>query len=300
MRVTLAQLEAFFWVARLGSVQLAAGELSLAQPTVSLRIRDLEQSLRHALFERAGRGMRLTEAGQRLLERAAVILDEVGKIRSEAVAEIGGRIRIGFAEGFAMVCLAPFLKALHRDHPSLRPELFVATSSALEGDMTSHRLDLAFLVKPVGQPGLRLQPLGAQPTAWAAAPDAWTLPARIRPADLKQIPIITNPPPSAMYRQIVDWFSSAAIEPARLDICTSVTMVAHLVSSGVGLGLLPIKMIEPQIAAGSLRILHSVPEVESGQVYAAFWEGRETPAVDAALRCMRQVLGTMDYLVAEH
>ena len=298
MRVTLAQLEAFFWVAQLGSVQLAARQLNLAQPTVSLRIRDLEQNLGRGLFERSGRGIRLTDAGVNLLDRAAAILDEVGKIKSETVAEIGGTIRLGFAEGFAMVCLAPFVEALRRDYPGLRPDLSVATSSALERDMAAHRLDLAFLVNPVGQPGLRMQPLGAQPTAWAAAP-AWGLGPRVRPADLRMVPIFTNPPPSAMYRQIMDWFGLAGLEPARLDICTSVTVVAHLAASGVGIGLLPVKMIEPQIAAGTLRILDVVPPVEPGHVFACFWEGAETPAVDAALRCIRQVLGAMDYLVLE-
>ncbi len=57
MRITLAQLEAFFWVARLGSVHMAARQLNLAQPTVSLRLRDLEARLGTALFERAGRGL---------------------------------------------------------------------------------------------------------------------------------------------------------------------------------------------------------------------------------------------------
>jgi DNA-binding transcriptional LysR family regulator len=296
MRITLAQLEAFVWVAQLGSVQLAARQLNLAQPTVSLRIRDLERSLGRDLFERSGRGVRPSDAGLNLLERASAILDEVSKIRTVAAADITGPVRIGLAEGFAMVCVAPLMELMRERCPGLRPELSVSTSSVLERDLAAHRLDLAFLVNPVGQPGLRMQPLGAQPNAWVAAGGSGIGPL-IRPADARLLPIISNPPPSAMFRQITEWFATAGLEPTRIDICTSVTLVTHLVAAGVGIGLLPIKMIEPQVASGALRILDSIPTVEYGRVFATFWEGGRTPAVDAVLRLVRQVLGTMDYLV---
>jgi DNA-binding transcriptional LysR family regulator len=233
-----------------------------------------------------------------LVERAAAILAEIGKIRTETVAELTGPIRIGFAEGFAMVCLAPLMNALRRDYPALRPEYIVATSSTLERDMSAHRLDLAFLVNPVGQPGVRMQPLGGQPTVWTAA-TSLNIGPRIRPADLRAVPIITNPPPSAMHRQIMAWFATAGIEPARLDFCSSVTMVAHLVASGVGVGLLPLKMIEPQIVSGTLVALAGSPDVEHGRVFAAFWEGGHTPTVEAVIRCTRGVLEKMDYLVMD-
>lgn len=298
MRITLAQLEAFFWVAQLGSVQLAARQLNLAQPTISLRVRELEQALGRELLDRRGRGVRPNDAGLNLVERAAAILREVGKIRAHTLADFSGPIRIGFAEGFAMVCLPPLMNALRRDYSALRPEYIVTTSSSLERDMSAHRLDLAFLVNPVGQPGVRLQPLGGQPTVWTAAA-AMNIGPRVRPADLRSLPIITNPPPSAMHRQIMAWFATAGIEPARLDMCSSVTMVAHLVSSGVGVGLLPLKMIEPQVAAGTLVALIANPEVEHGRVFAAFWEDGHTPAIEAVIRCTRVVLGGMDYLVTE-
>lgn len=296
MRVTLAQLEAFFWVAQLGSVQLAARQLNLAQPTVSLRIRDLERALGLDLFERSRRGVRPSDAGLNLLGRAAAILDEVGKIKTVAPVDVAGPIRLGFAEGFAVVCLAPLLELLRKNCPGLRPELFVATSFALERELAEHRLDLAILVNPIGQPGLRMLPLGAQPNGWIASPGLGIGP-QIRPAEARLLPIVSNPPPSAMYRQIIAWFATAGLEPTRIDICTSVTLVVQLVAAGVGIGLLPVKMIEAQVKAGALQVLDSAPAVDPGRVFATFWEGGQTPAVDAVMRCVRQVLGDMNYLV---
>ncbi|WP_147707645.1 helix-turn-helix domain-containing protein, partial [Microvirga massiliensis] len=76
MRITLAHLEAFVWIARLGSVKEAARQLNLAQPTISLRLRDLEDETRTVLFERSS-GMRLTHEGEALLGHATTILSEV-------------------------------------------------------------------------------------------------------------------------------------------------------------------------------------------------------------------------------
>jgi DNA-binding transcriptional LysR family regulator len=298
MKLTLAQLEAFFWVTQLGSVQLAARKLNLAQPTISLRLRDLEVALDVQLFERSGRGIRPTEGGLKLQQHAALVLNEVKQMHEQTRGpEVSGIVRIGFAEGFAMVCLAPVLKVLQGEYPLLRPELVVSPSVGLEKDLIERKLDLAFLVNPIGHPSLHLQSLGTQSTVWAASP-SWGLPSRIRPTDLRICPIITNPPPSAMHRQISDWFATAGLEPTQLIICTSVASVAHLVSEGAAIGLLPQRMIERQIASGAVDALVAVPRVEDGRIYAATWEREQTNASAAVVKSMRKVLSTLDYTFA--
>jgi len=297
MRLTLAQLEAFFWVAELGSIQLAARKLNVAQPTISLRLRDLEDAVGARLFERNGRGIRATESGLMLRHHAAAVLTGVDQIRAHAGApDVSGVVRVGFAEGFAMVCLAPVLKALRSDYPMLRPELVVSMTSSLEKDLVDRRLDLAFLADPLGHHSLQQQPLGMQPIVWAAAP-SWGLPAKVRPADLKSVPIITNPPPSPMYRQINDWFATAGLEPARLDICTSVALLSHLVAEGAAIGLLPAKMIEAEVDAGRIQVLKAVPEVKIGALYAVSGVGRQTSASVAVVKTVRKIVAALDYLV---
>ena len=70
----LEQIEAFFWVARLGSFHAAARHLRLAQPSVSARMRELERHLGAPLFDRTGRAARLTPKGRELLGYAQQIL----------------------------------------------------------------------------------------------------------------------------------------------------------------------------------------------------------------------------------
>jgi len=297
MRLTLAQLEAFLWAVDLGSVQAAARQLNLAQPTVSLRLRDLETALGVELFERAGRGIRPTPAGLSLLARARTVRREIDRIRETPdPSPVSGGARVGIAEGVAMVCLAPLVNSLRHDYPQLRPEFTVATTSTLEPELARHNLDLAVLVNPVGHPGVRLIPLGLQPNSFMAAP-SWGLPAKVRPADLRDVPIVSNPPPSAMYRQTQDWFAAAGIEPARIDMCSSVTVSAHLIAAGVAVGVLPHKMVEKEIADGTLIVLTTDPPVGDGRVYATYRDGSENRAIDAILHSLRGVLSAMDYLV---
>lgn len=297
MRLTIAQLEAFFWIARLGSVRIAAQQLHLTQPTLSLRVRDLERAIGAKLFERVGRNLKLTDDGEALVAHAKTVLGEVALIgeRIGSSKTVSGTLRVGVPETFALVCLPALLHALRADYPALRVELMVATSFELERDVCEDRLDLAFTVNPTGDPRLRLIPLGVQQTTWAAAP-SWGLGPKVRPADLVQVPIITNPHPSAMYRQISNWFRTAGTEPAQLDVCNSVTVIAQLTAVGVTVGFLPRKMIEPQILAGTIRPLAAKPAVEAARVYAAYRAADANGSIDAVVRTVRQVLERVDFL----
>jgi DNA-binding transcriptional LysR family regulator len=299
MRFTIAQLEAFFWTAQLGSLSKASGHLHLAQPTISLRLRDLEKTLGVKLFQKNGRGLALTPEGIALVPRASALLEEADRIRLQSdPAAISGSIRVGFADGFAVTCLPKLLELVRQDYPLLKPEYVVAMSYELERELNDRRLDLAVLVNPIGHHGMRLLPLGVQDTAWVAS-TAWGLGAEIRPADLYRLPIVSNPPQSAMFRQIKDWFATAGLEPQRLDICSSVAVIGRLVSSGSALGVLPTKMMETDMVAGRVHVLRSAPDLIHGRVYASYAEGGLTGPVNAVLTSIRKTLESANYLRIE-
>jgi DNA-binding transcriptional LysR family regulator len=296
MRFTIAQLEAFFWTARLGSLSRAAGHLHMSQPTISLRLRDLENALDIKLFARNGRGLALTTDGLALLPRAAALLEEADRIMLQTdPAVVTGSVRVGFAEGFAMTCLPALLETVRTDYPLLKAEYVVSISYELERQLNERDLDLAVLVNPIGRHGMRLVPLGVQDTAWVASVK-WGLGPEIRPADLYRLPIVSNQPRSAMFRQIKDWFATAGLEPVRHDLCNSVAVIGHLVSSGVALGVLPVRMMEAEVKAGLVNVLKPVPELNHGRVYASYPEGGLTGPVSAMLKSIQKALDAIDYL----
>ncbi|WP_144183263.1 LysR family transcriptional regulator [Elioraea rosea] len=301
MRVTLAQLAAFLWTARLGSVRAAARQLNLSQPTVSLRLRDLQLALGRVLFEREGRGLRLGPDGAALLEHATRILGEVALLeeRLGGQGQVAGRVRIGMQETFAMVCLPPLLRDLSETYPALRPELVIDTSADLQAALLAGAIDIAFVSNPTPDLRLTIVPLGFQEAVWAAAPSL-ALPAEVCPQDLQPRPIIATPPGSPMHRQIIDWFASAGIEPAQLGVCSSVSVIAHLVAAGVAVGLLPRRMIAADVAAGRLAVLASVPPLAAPRVAALYRTETRADALAAPMAILKRVitvLEAVDYLL---
>ena len=297
MRVTLAQLEAFVWVARLGKVGDAADQLNLAQPTVSLRLRDLERSIGAKVFEKDGRRLALTAEGVSLLERANTILDEVEKIRTPlAPTKVQGRIRLGVSEAFAITGLPRLLQILADRHKGLRVELAVGPSEELVEALGERRVDLAVVINPTEDARLAIVPLGVQHSTWAAAP-GMALPAVVRPRDLHHLNVLTNPPPSANHRQTMAWFATAGLEPMRPSFCNTVpSVVAHLVEAGIGVAILPTKLIEPQLSSRRLVALGCRPAIENAYLCGVRRANDNAPAGEAVLDAVRHCLAELDYL----
>jgi DNA-binding transcriptional LysR family regulator len=114
-------------VARLGSITAAAAELHYAQPTVSHHLARLEAETGAQLLQRVGRGVRLTEAGRLLADRAVEIIGRIDAAGAELSAHVGltaGRVRLaGFSS--VMGSLVPkAIELLSRKHPDLQVSLF--------------------------------------------------------------------------------------------------------------------------------------------------------------------------------
>ena len=133
MRATLGQIEAFYWIERLGGFRAAAAQLNLTQPTVSLRIKGLEEALGVALFERDGRRARLTEEGRALLPLARRLMDLAGQMTAQHAARdpLLGRLRLGAPASFALSSMAQLLGELRKRYPELTVALTIDNSVVL-------------------------------------------------------------------------------------------------------------------------------------------------------------------------
>lgn len=299
MGVTLAQLEAFVWVARLGKVREAAVQLNVSQPTISLRLRDLEQAIGASVFERIGRGLRLTAEGVGMLDHANVVLREVGKIRTYGEArEVRGVIRLGVSETFAVCGLPSLLEIVADEHRSLRLELSVGPSPDMIDDLHERRLDLAVVINPIDDARLRVAPLGVQQSTWAAMPGL-ELPRTVRPPDVRHLTVLVNPSPSPNYRQTMAWYAAAGMEPLHLSVCNTVpSAVAHLVEAGVGIAILPTKLIEPHLKAGTLVTLACRPAIDKAYLCVVHRANDAQPALQAVLAAVRRSLAESDLLAS--
>jgi DNA-binding transcriptional LysR family regulator len=140
------RLQVLRTVAHTGSFSAAADVLSFTQPAISRQIATLEAEARTQLVERGARGIRLTPAGELLVEHADAILDRlaVAEAQLEAVATLaGGRLRLG-AFPTANSTLVPLaIKAFSLAHPDVELRLEEAVSHALFDRLRAGELDLA-------------------------------------------------------------------------------------------------------------------------------------------------------------
>ncbi len=127
---SLAGVEAFVHVARLGSVKAAAEELSLSSPALSRRIQSLERFVDRPLFERRHQAIHLNEDGEKLMQLVAPILDSL----TDAIETLTSpnpvmRLRLGVLPLYAQQRLLPNLPQLRALHPSLHLDVDTAAHS---------------------------------------------------------------------------------------------------------------------------------------------------------------------------
>src|SRR5260370_8341195 len=130
----LRSLGYFVRIAELGSIPRAAAHLRLAQPALTRHVQRLEEELGVALFTRANRGVRLTEAGQKLLENAERILREVERTGDEIRAQDAhpsGRIIFGITPTLCPVLVPELSADIRRCYPRVGPDVLHAPTSRL-------------------------------------------------------------------------------------------------------------------------------------------------------------------------
>ena len=146
--MNLHQLELFVAVADHGSFTRAAEALHISQPSVSARIRDLEDSLGQHLFEQVGRRIYLTDAGQELKEHAAAILLRVSEA-TRALDEIEGlqrgTLRVVATTTVGSYVLPRLMGHFKRAYPGIALALDVTNWSRAVELLRHHRMDLAVL-----------------------------------------------------------------------------------------------------------------------------------------------------------
>ncbi|MDW3685448.1 LysR family transcriptional regulator [Cupriavidus sp. CV2] len=143
-------LQTFIVVVDAGSIAEAARRLDLAPTTVAQQIKALEADIGSKLLARSGRTVRPTIAGSRILERARLVVREVGNLRSEAsdTALPAGPLRLGCAPTALMGLLPSALREWKRRYPGIEIFIEPGTSVALMAKVVSGELDAAVLVHP--------------------------------------------------------------------------------------------------------------------------------------------------------
>ncbi len=234
----LRTLETFRAVVEAGGVARAAVGLHRAQSSITVRIRQLESSLGVALFERDGRALRLTTAGEVLYEYGGRLLDLASEARAAVRSDcVCGRIRLGAMESVAASRLPTPLAAFHRDYPSAMVELQTAPSRELVARVQAGVLDAAIVGETVDNARFISTPLYLEELVLVAAADCDRLddPGRINGRTL----LAFHGSGCAYRRRFDEWLHALRVVPARTLEFASYHALLAAAAAGVGVSLVP-------------------------------------------------------------
>jgi len=236
----------YFWmVAREGQVARAAARLRLAQPTVSGQVHALEGALGEKLFERAGRGLRLTEMGRVVFRYA----DEIFALGRELAESVKGqptgrplRLKVGVADGL------PKLVAYRLIEPALslpQPVQLVVHEQSTErllAALALHDLDVV-LTDRVAPPGVSVRAfnhlLGDCGATLFAAPSLSIEYRRRFPQALDGAPFLLPGETSTLRRALEQWFERRRIRPRIVGEFDDSTLIKVFGQAGKGIFAAP-------------------------------------------------------------
>lgn len=231
------------------SITRAAEKLHMTQPATSLAIREMEEYYHTKLFERSGRGIRVTSAGTRLYPSAARLLSLYDEMDAEMKNwDTSGRLRIGSSISIGSCILPQLINRFSKKYPELELYVKVDSSDVIEQNILENHLDFALIEGSVHSEKLKssvflddeLVPVCSRFHPLAGAED-------IELDSLKKEHFLMREPNSGT-RQLAD--SSFALKNFQIKPVwesTSTAALINAVSIGLGISILPKRMLEKQL-----------------------------------------------------
>jgi DNA-binding transcriptional LysR family regulator len=253
----IRQLRAFTAIAELGTFTAGAQRVHVTQAAISMQIRQLENELGAKLFVRAPRKVMLTEAGEKLLQRAHQILRDhdaaVDEIAELAGAE-RGRLRIGSASAMVTTDVLPvLLKELHQQHGGAEVTISSGTSEALVHQILGGELDLAFVSLPVEARGITTERLSQDQLVAIASPRHRLAKQRtISAYSLAGEKLILGERGGNTRRLIDQFFAQAGVTLQVSMELSRQAAIRRMVEEDMGVGIVPLQTVSEAVETGRL------------------------------------------------
>lgn len=239
--LTLKQLRYFQALVRYGHFGHAAAACSISQPALSVQIKDLEEALGAALFERGARQVRVTAFGADLAERVRDILsavDELGTLARASTDRLVGRLRIGVIPTIAPYLLPRIISALGQSHAGLDIHIRETQTQTLLRELSEGRLDTAIMALPVSEPSLTEVALFTE-TFLLVRPEAEAGKPVPDAEALREMRLLLLEEGHCFRDQALSFCNIRPSAPREVMDGSSLTTLVQMVSAGIGVTLIP-------------------------------------------------------------
>jgi DNA-binding transcriptional LysR family regulator len=289
--VDLNKLRTFLAVAERGGVSHAAAALALTRSAVSQSVAGLEGSLGVQLFDRVGRKLVLTREGRTLARRFGRLSAELAstlELVTSAEREVRGLVRLGLYLGASRARLAGFLARFAASHPKVQVKLLYGAHAELRELLAANRLDFSLALVPSHSPLARVRSRLLFRQELLLVSNAPFARGRALAESLAGLACVDYYQSSPLVRRwLRHHFPRRRIAPDVRVFAASSDMALELVQAGAGAAVLPRRLVEPLLAAGSLHAAHTGrPELRDAvwlEEPAGAWRSETLRAFRAAL-----------------
>lgn len=291
----LRQLKTFQMVARLLSFNRAAENLNYAPSTVSTQIRNLEEEFGVPLFDRLGKRIRLTEAGQMLIKYSQKMLD----IEKETMAKVSGweephgSISIRIPQSIGTYLLPYVLKKFQAYFPKIGFDIGTCAYDTLEHELHTGITDVAFLLAdsiPFSE--LKIELLRVEPLVIVSSPGhPLAQRSTMNPFDLKDLSILL-PKHDCSYKMIFDeMLIEEKVGPITFMELNSVETIKKCVLQEIGVAMLPMMAIREEIEREKMAILPwPEKQLETGIIMIWHRDKWLSPTLQAFMDVAKEVM----------
>jgi LysR family transcriptional regulator, low CO2-responsive transcriptional regulator len=250
------QLLAFVTLARTGSFTAAGHELSLSSSAVSHSLKAFEAELGQQLFNRIGKRVSLTPAGEHLLHHAAKILADMDKARQslEALAQWGkGRLRVGASDSICQYFIPAVLRAFHRELSGWPIRVTTADTQQCLEAIRQKQIDFAIAIAPNQNEPVEMHPLFSDELLWMVSPrHPWALSGDVPRDEIPRQRLIFSAAAGHAFRMVRAYYERDGL---RLNLALeldSYEAAKELVRAEEGVTVMASWMAHKELAEGTL------------------------------------------------
>lgn len=289
------QMHYFVEVAEAGGFSKASYRLSLAQSALSRHIRLLEEELGTKLLTRTGRGVKLTEQGEFLLEQAKDILQkkkETEQALSTWHAYPNGLVRIGMPPTTVLSSAAKIINAVHTAHPAISIDISENISKDISDLLSTGRLDLGIVLEKRPPENLEAELIAMEELCLVTSKSiALKEPVSIK--DIEKLPLIF---PSKYGRFQATIERAAAAEGIQLVPAfklNAMPAIKDLVLTGAGVAILPRSAVHREVDRKEVSAYQIKAKNMKVPVYLAYVAGNPLGRAPLAVaHIVREILST--------
>jgi len=195
----------------------AAEAVHVTQSTLSHQIKQLETEIGHRLFDRVGKRIVITDAGEQLLDRVKHALSEIDDglraLRGSA-QQLSGNLRVGVTHTFNVSLLPACIDAFIRRHPSVRVTVHEQSAEAVARGVEAREFDIGIGYRPRDASVISFEPLcNDEMVLVVSQGHAFAGRKRVRMVELHRQPVVLSTRDTTTRELLDEWFRSVGAEP---------------------------------------------------------------------------------------